>query len=85
MSRKVFDLNENISIAYGSDHALGQFIDIMDKRYASSDKDEQGEGYLVEWCNLFGFSQNQIDITVEGLKDEATVIELCDEFVKEKL
>ena len=85
MSRKTHNLNKNITIAYGSDHAIGQFIDVMDKRYANSDKDEQGEGYLVEWCTLFGFSQNQIGITVEGLQDEVTVIELCNIFVSENL
>ena len=85
MSRKVHNINQNISVAYGNDHALGKFIDIMDRRYAVSGKDEQGEGYLVEWCEAFKFSQNQIDITVEGLTDEATVIELCDKFIKEKL
>jgi hypothetical protein len=85
MSRKIHNINENISVAYGADHALGQFIDIMDRRYAESGKDEQGEGYLVEWCGAFQFSQNHIDITLEGLKDEAKIIELCDKFVKEKL
>jgi hypothetical protein len=85
MSRKIHNVNENITVAYGNDHMLGQFIDIMDRRYAESGKDEQGEGYLVEWCTVFEFNQNQIGITVEGLKDEATVIELCDKFVKEKL
>jgi len=83
MSRKIYEVNENINIAYGSDQVLGQFIDIMDKRYAASDKDEQGEGYLVEWCENFQFSQNQIGITIEDLKEGTTVIELCDKFVKE--
>lgn len=85
MSRRTHNVNENITVAYGNDHMLGQFIDIMDNRYASSGKDEQGEGYLVEWCSASEFSQNQIGITLEGLKDEATVIELCNKFVKEKL
>ena len=85
MSRRIHNINNNISVAYGADHMLGQFIDIMDRRYAESGKDEQGEGYIVEWSEAFKFSQNQIGITLEGLKDEATVIELCDKFIKEKL
>lgn len=85
MSRKTINLNENITVAFGNDHMLGQFIDIMDRRYAHSGKDEQGEGYLVEWCTAFEFSQNQIGITVEDLKDAPKVIELCNKFVNEKL
>ncbi len=81
MSRHTTRLNDTTQVHSGGDHALGRFIDITDSRYADSGKDEQGEGYLVEWSQLFGFSQNQIGIKVEELPDRERIFELVDAFV----
>ena len=82
MSRDHEPIQETTSIVRGSDHALGYFLDITDTRYANSGKDEQGEGYLVEWSAVFGFTQNQIGIKVNELKDHSRINELVDKFVE---
>lgn len=51
----------------GNDHAIGKFIDITDRRYAGCPDDEQGEGYILEWSQLFGFTTNLIGATPEDL------------------
>lgn len=80
MSREIININKNISIAYGNDHAIGKFLDIRDKRYAQSNKDEQGEGYLVEWCEMFKFAPNLIGITIDEFDNKERIIELCNKF-----
>jgi hypothetical protein len=82
MSREETPINETTQIVRGSDHALGYFIDIKDKRYANSGLDEQGEGYLVEWSTIFGFSQNKIGILQGELKDMNRVNELVDKYIE---
>ena len=73
MSRNVRSITDTTTVAFGEDHALGGFYDIMDSRYADSGNDQQGEGYVVEWCEVFGFTTNLIGITTEGLKDPAVI------------
>lgn len=83
MSRDVIKINENISIATGTDHAIGRFIDVMDKRYANSGKDYQGEGYVMEYSTMFKFGTNLIGLTEEDIPlSNERIIEACDEFAK---
>lgn len=86
MSRESFPLdNKNTQVHRGSDHALGAFLDITDRRFASCSEDEQGEGYVMEYSTVFGFSTNLIEATVEDIKHpEATRIlqEKVDKFIK---
>lgn len=72
---------QNTIIAFGSDHALGRFIDILDRRYAGTTFDPQGEGYLVEWSDLFGFHQNKIGIKIEELSNEELIFEKVDKYL----
>lgn len=75
-----------IQFHFGSDHALGKFIDITDRRWAKSGKDEQGEGYVLEWSTLFGISTNLIGATLEDV--EASVdrlAELTEEFINKNV
>ena len=81
MSRKTTRLNETIQIHHGNDCAIGQFIDITDSRHATSGKDMQGEGYIVEWSEVFGFSQNKIGITKNQLASVDETIRLVNEYV----
>lgn len=69
MSRLVFTPNEYTSFISGSDHAIGAFLDITDTRFANSGMDRQGEGFIMEWSEMFGFSQNLIGATVSDLED----------------
>lgn len=70
-----------IQIHAGSDAALGRFIDFTDKRYAGTDYDKQGEGYIVEYSELFKFSTNLIGATFEDLSDINKIKELADKFL----
>jgi hypothetical protein len=84
MSRHTHKISDHTSVVSGNDHAIGQFIDVTDSRYANSDLDEQGEGYLVEWSTLFGFTQNKIGITIEQLKaSPEVVVEIVNKFIGE--
>ena len=82
MSRNSEILDENITIHAGSDHAIGHFFDITDKRFAQSGRDEQGEGYVCEFSTMFGISNNKIEITYEGLQVEEVINQKCNEFIE---
>jgi len=62
-------------LIWGNDHVLGKFLDIIDVRYAGTEQDEQGEGYLFEWSTLFGISTNLIGLTEESMKDEKQILQ----------
>jgi len=79
MSRKHKTINDTITVHFGDDHAIGKFYDIVDSRAEKLTAD--GEGYLVEYCELFGFMTNLIGITEEQLKDKATIISLCNNYI----
>ena len=81
MSRFTTKPQETTTIVRGSDHAIGYFIDVLDHRFAGTEKDPQGEGYLVEWSELFDFSINLIGITKDQLKDDATINKKVNDFV----
>ena len=80
MSRNITTLTDNISTVHGEDKFLGFFFDIIDERY---DGDPSGEGYLVEWSSMFGFSQNKIGIDADEFRDDEIVILLVDRFIEE--
>lgn len=84
MSRSSRNIGSGITIISGSDHALGEFLDIISSDYAGSSHDEQGEGFLVEWSSLFGFAQNQIGIKKSQFKKNGKIIELVKKFLSEK-
>jgi len=66
---------------HGSDHVLGAFLDITDSRYAGTEDDLQGEGYLFEWSSLFGITTNLIEATIEDLEhSQERMQELVDKY-----
>lgn len=81
MGRKILKLNEYTTMVHGNDHTLGYFVDIVDNRYANSDLDEQGEGYLVEWSSEFNFSNNIIDLKFDDFKDPQKIIDKVNYFL----
>lgn len=68
----------------GIDHILGPFLDITDDRYASLPEDEQGEGFVMEWCTLFGFQRNLIGATIDDIDDVPKLIDLVEKFINTK-
>jgi|TARA_Y100000034_G_C6790291_1_gene353818 hypothetical protein len=80
MSREIKQLNDTINIVRGIDSVIGYFIDMTDSRYAESGRDKQGEGYIMEWCQTFGFTNNLIKADVEDLASEERIIELANNF-----
>lgn len=83
MSRNTLSTQSKfVDITTGKDHAIGKFIQIQDRRYSQSDKDDQGEGYVLDWDEMFGFTINLINATLEDLKDTNKLVSLCDEFAK---
>lgn len=70
MSRNMYTFRNGLThIFYGSDHTLGYFVDVVDDRYASCSVDEQGEGFIMEWSRLFGFTTNLIEAVKEDFND----------------
>ena len=51
----------------GNDPILGMFLQITDYRYQTSGKDDQGEGYVLDWDGLCGFSVNLINATEKDI------------------
>jgi len=88
MRRYSKKLTKDITLIYGSDHTLGGFTQITDSRYASSGKDEQGEGYVFDCDELFGTTINLIKLHAPKVKgsifnvSQKEIIIRCDEFIK---
>lgn len=64
MSRASLHSNQYTNFIGGSDLVLGSFLQITDERFRDSDKDVQGEGYILDWDATFGFSVNEINATL---------------------
>lgn len=81
MSRKVLKITEHITVINGLDHAIGNFIDIQDSRFANSYLDKQGEGYVFEYSDKFEISTNLVGLKYEDLKSKEIIIERCNQFI----
>lgn len=86
MSRNIVNIGENIIVAYGNDHAIGRFIDIIDLRFEGHQDDYQGEGFVAEWSGLFGMAQgeNRIDINAAEMQLLFTDLETFKQIVTHK-
>lgn len=82
MSRNTERLTSTITCYYGDDHAIGSFIDIVDSRYEDHPDDDTGEGFLMEWCQMFGFMTNKIGVSVDDLKDTNVLIQKVEAFIE---
>lgn len=69
-----------VHITTGTDHAIGIFVDITDDRFAGTKDDEQGEGYVFEYSELFGITKDLIKLAPEDIIDRNKVVELCNAF-----
>jgi hypothetical protein len=65
MSRRIKHLSETTTLIFGHDVALGLFIDLIDNRYKD---DPSGEGYVMEWNEKFGFTNNKINLTLRQVE-----------------
>lgn len=83
MGRSHVNLSTDVILTTGTDHAVGQFLQLSDQRYSQSSEDIQGEGYVLDWDQLFGFNINLIGAKLEDLKDSAKLLELCNDFAKD--
>lgn len=83
MSRNHKNLSQLAIVTRGSDHVLGRFVQVSDVRYALSGDDMQGEGYVLDWDEGFGFTTNLIGAKVEDLGDDNKLLELVNVFCKE--
>lgn len=82
MSRQTIKINENTTIYQGIDHALGKFIQVTDKRFEK--ESEEGEGYVLDYDDLFGFSVNLINAKTDDLSSFEKMVELTNNFILEK-
>jgi len=82
MSRTSKVITDNIVIHFGTDHAIGRFLDITDKRYAESGLDEQGEGYVFEHSDMFPSDNTKVIIDMDEPLTVPVIIQACDEFIK---
>lgn len=60
MSRKRELINDRFAIIYGTDHALGFFVQVTDIDFAEHEKDFSGEGYVFDWDMMFGTTVSHI-------------------------
>ena len=88
MSRNHVDYSPDVHVIWGNDHALGEFIQIYDNRFAGTEGDPQGEGYVFEWDRLFGVTLNLIGLPKEKMENAIILSDLkdlvlgkCNEFV----
>lgn len=70
MARHHKKINDQLDSWYGNDHAIGQFVDITSKTYAGSKQDEQGEGYIFEYSDMFKIGTNLANLTLEEVIKE---------------
>lgn len=82
MSRNVQPMNDNTTFIRGTDHVLGAFFDIQDKRFAKSGDDPQGEGFVFEWSQTMGITTNFINADVEEVGNDERMLELVNEFIE---
>jgi hypothetical protein len=83
MARRLVGGTTNIDIIRGSDHAVGKFIQITDRRYAGTPEDYQGEGYVLDH-DAFGFTINLIGAVESDLNDDTKLIALTESFIKSR-
>jgi hypothetical protein len=62
-------VDTTVCIHFGSDDAIGAFFDITDDRYAGSPNDKQGEGYLLEFSQLFNVTTNLADLDMDKISE----------------
>jgi hypothetical protein len=80
MSRHEKKISEHVTVISGSDHALGNFIQVQDSRYAGSPDDYQGEGYVLDYDQALGFSINLLNLKKEDLPfNDEQIIARCNE------
>lgn len=73
---------DTITVITGDDHAIGRFIQVIDTRFRDTEHDIQGEGYVMEYDNTFGFTLNLIGLTKSDLPfSDAAIIKGCDAFI----
>ena len=82
MSRYSQRVNEHTTFHIGSDHALGRFKDITDSRYAAHPSDQQGEGFVFEYSELFGIGTNLIGASHRDVLNNGRLIELTNKFIE---
>lgn len=83
MSRIHTDLSGNVTKTVGQDHAVGNFVQVTDKRWARNPEDIQGKGFVLDWDELSGFSINLIGAEKKDLKNNTKLLVLCDDFARQ--
>lgn len=82
MSRHIKQLNENIYIVWGQDHALGGFFQIFDKRFENDNCSEP----VFDHDELFGINYNKINLDfsdpIKVMTNYDLIINKCDEAFK---
>lgn len=85
MSRLSKKLNDNTTIIYGSDHAVGRFVQVVDKR--EIERNDESDGYILDWNELFGYSNNKINLPDKffaGFVDTISIVESVERYFKNK-
>ena len=72
--------NGKIEIVRGSDHVVGNFVQVFDERYAGHEDDETGEGLVFDCDELFGMSVNLIGATMNDVNDDIRLEQLTELF-----
>jgi hypothetical protein len=74
MSRKTVFQNNNITIVAGTDHAVGKFLQIFDKRVET----EEGEGLVLDWSELFG-----LEVNYTGIPKDLPILDMVQKYIEE--
>lgn len=68
MARNVNNATPNTDFVYGPDAIVGKYVQISDRRFAGHPLDGTGEGYILDWDEMLGFTTNLIGATEEEVK-----------------
>jgi hypothetical protein len=76
MSRQTVYHDNNITIIAGTDHAVGKFLQIFDKRMEADTP--EGEGLVFDWSELFG-----LDVNYTGIPKDLPILDIVQKYIEE--
>jgi hypothetical protein len=74
MSRNIIYSDSRLKLINGTDHAIGMFFQIYDKKMENETPEQ--EGLVLDWSELFGF-----EINLTGMPNSENVIGIINKYI----
>lgn len=81
--RKTIPVEKRIYLNYGTDHALGQWAEVIDDDIAEAE--ENSEPYLFEYSEKFGLTFNKIGVEEADFLNSEKILELTKKYLTPKV